>query len=65
MKQELEPYIDKLRNFALRGSGRLDANEVHVLGQIWSRTNRGVLDPSCGACVLKMCKDLVSWYDVN
>lgn len=65
MKEQLEPYIDTLKAFVQRGSGKLQANELHELGVIWNKTHGGVLDPSCGACVFRMCKQLVSWYDVN
>jgi hypothetical protein len=65
VKEELTPYIDKLRKAVSSGSGKFTAEEVVTLGGIWYRLRAMQLDPSCGYCVMKMCKDLTSWYDLQ
>jgi hypothetical protein len=63
MKERIEPYIVKLRKAVSAGGGRFDAGEVHALGAIWFELERQQLDPSCGYCIMKMCKSLVKWYE--
>lgn len=65
MKEELEPYIEKLRKAVSSGSGKLNAEEVVTLGKLWYRLRAKQLDPSCGYCVMTMCKELVGWYDIQ
>jgi hypothetical protein len=63
MKERIEPYIERLRKMVSSGGGRLDAQAIHDLGAIWFELDRQQLDPTCGYCVMKMCKSLVKWYD--
>lgn len=63
MKERIEPFIEKLRKAVSSGGGRFAADEIHELGKIWNELDRQQLDPTCGYCVMKMCKSLVKWYD--
>ncbi len=63
MKERIEPFIEKLRKAVSSGGGRFAADEVHELGKIWYELDRQQLDPTCGYCVMKMCKSLVKWHD--
>lgn len=63
MKERIEPFIDKLRKAVSSGGGRFAADDIHELGKIWHELDRQQLDPTCGYCVMKMCKSLVKWYD--
>ena len=63
MKERIEPFIDKLRKAVSSGGGRFAADEMHELGKIWYDLDKQQLDPTCGYCVMKMCKSLVKWYD--
>jgi len=65
MKERIEPFIEKLRKAVSSGGGRFSAEEVHTLGAIWFELDRQQLDPTCGYCVMKMCKSLVKWYEVQ
>jgi len=65
MKERLEPHIEKLRAYLSSKSGKVAAQDLHDLGEIWYHTHKDHLDPSCGACVFRMIKQLVGWYDVN
>jgi hypothetical protein len=63
MKERIEPYIDRLRKMVSSGGGKMDAQAIHDLGAIWFELERQQFDPTCGYCVMKMCKSLVKWYD--